>query len=207
MERGGCPTARPRFKIQYCLNVLNEPKLDRVPGGVFPLHSSIAGRAEFIEQVGVFFEAEGLSRTAGRIFGRLLLSDESLSLDQLAADLGASKAGISTETRMLERRGVLERVGHPGDRRVYYQVAPDLPVPTLELRLERMRRFSRLVAHARREIGPRSPVIRRRLDHMAAAYRYILTALGAALDRWHARRRSSPDRTRRTGRRPIPLRS
>ena len=72
----------------------------------------------------MFFEAEGFSRTAGRIFGRLLLSDAPLSLDQLAADLEASKASISTETRLLERRGALERVGRRGDRRAYYQVAP-----------------------------------------------------------------------------------
>jgi len=153
--------------------------------------------------VGVFFEAEGLSRTAGRIFGRLLLSDESLSLDQLAADLGASKAGISTETRMLERRGALERVGHPGDRRVYYQVTPGLPVPTMELRLERMRRFSLLVTRARREIRHPSPVVRRRLDDMAEAYRYVLTSLGAALDRWHAGRRAGRRRVRRVGRAPV----
>jgi DNA-binding transcriptional regulator GbsR (MarR family) len=136
--------------------------------------------------VGVFFEAEGFSRTAGRIFGRLLLSEGPLSLDQLVADLGVSKASISTETRMLERRGVLERVGRAGDRRVYYQVVPELPVPPLELRLERMRRFSGLLIEARREVGRRNRLVRQRLDHMAEAYRYVLAALGAALERWHA---------------------
>jgi DNA-binding transcriptional regulator GbsR (MarR family) len=200
LERRPGPTAPLPRRIQYCLNGLNESKLRPVNGRRGFLHSSIVGRGEFIEQVGVFFEAEGLSRTAGRIFGRLLLSEASLSLDQLAADLGASKAGISTETRMLERRGVLERVRHPGDRRVYYQVAPDLPVPTLELRLDRMRRFSLLVAKARREIRHPSPVVRRRLADMAESYRYVLTALGTALDRWHAER---PAGRGRVGRAPV----
>ena len=150
------------------------------------LHSSSTGRVEFVEQVGVFFEAEGFSRTAGRIFGRLLLSEGSLSLDQLAADLGVSKASVSTETRMLERRGVLERTGHAGDRRVYYRVAPGLPVPTLELRLERMRRFSRLISEARREVRRGSPLVRQRLDLMVEAHRYVVGALGAALERWHS---------------------
>ncbi len=90
---------------------------------------------------------------------------------------------------MLERRGVLERVGRAGDRRVYYQVAPELPVPTLELRLERMRRFSRLVAEARREVRRGSPLVRQRLDNIGAAYRHVLAALGLALERWHAARR------------------
>ena len=146
----------------------------------------------------MFFEAEGFSRTAGRIFGRLLLSDAPLSLDQLAADLEASKASISTETRLLERRGALERVGRRGDRRAYYQVAPELPVPTLELRLERMRRFSRLVTEARREVG-RGTLVRQRLDRMAEAHRYVLRALGAALERWQS--------ARRPGRRRVALKS
>ncbi len=107
--------------------------------------------------------------------------------------MGASKASISTETRMLERRGVLERVGRAGDRRVYYQVVPELPVPPLELRLERMRRFSGLLIEARREVGRRNRLVRQRLDHMSEAYRYVLAALGAALERWHA----APRRGRR----------
>jgi DNA-binding transcriptional regulator GbsR (MarR family) len=156
-------------------------------------------QGEFVEQVGVFFEAEGFSRTAGRIFGRLLLSDASLSLDQLAADLGVSKASVSTETRMLERRGVLERVGQAGDRRVYYRVAPGLPVPTLELRLERMRRFSRLISEARRAVRRSSPAVRQRLDLMAQAHSYVVGALGTALERWHA--------AGRPGRRRVALKS
>jgi hypothetical protein len=76
-------------------------------------------------------------------------------------------------------------------------------VPTMELRLERMRRFSLLLANARRKIRHPSPVVRRRLAHMAESYRYVLTALGAALDRWHADRRSARGRVRRTGRTPV----
>jgi hypothetical protein len=98
---------------------------------------------------------------------------------------------------MLERRGVLERVGRAGDRRVYYQVTPDLPVPTLELRLERMRRFSMLLAGARRDLEPANPTVRRRLADMSEAYRYVLTALGGALDHWHAERRAGSARPRR----------
>src|SRR5262245_14980274 len=126
------------------------------------LHSSMTGGAEFVEQVGVFFEAEGFSRTAGRIFGRLLLSEKSLSLDQLAADLGVSKASISTETRMLERRGALERTGQAGDRRVYYRVEPGLPVPTLGLRLPRVRRFGPPRGETRQRVSRGNPGLTRR---------------------------------------------
>jgi hypothetical protein len=114
-----------------------------------------------------------------------------MSLDGLAADLAASKASISTETRSLERRGLIERVGKPGDRRVYYQVASELPIPTMSLRLERWRRFSRLLEEAPADIARGSTVVRRRLDDTLAAHRYLLAEFSDALDRWHRRRGSS----------------
>ncbi|TME15072.1 MAG: HTH domain-containing protein, partial [Chloroflexi bacterium] len=41
----------------------------------------------------------------GRIHGLLLLSDEPISLDEIAAKLGVSKTGASVVTRDLERVG------------------------------------------------------------------------------------------------------
>lgn len=146
-----------------------------------------ASTAHLVERIALFFETEGFSRISGRIFGRLLLSDAPISLDGLAVDLGASKASISTETRALERRGILERVGKPGDRRVYYQVAAGLPMPTMELRLDRMRRFSRLLEEAPEEVARGNPVVRQRLDEMLDAYRYLLAEFGGALRRWGRR--------------------
>jgi predicted transcriptional regulator len=152
--------------------------------------------AQLVERIALFFETEGFSRIGGRIFGRLLLSSTAMSLDGLAADLAASKASISTETRSLERRGILERVGKPGDRRVYYQVVPDLPVPTMELRLDRMRRFSRLLAETPGDVTQGSPIVRQRLKEILEAYHYLLPEFGSALERWHDRNRSpSPNRT------------
>ncbi|HEY8106967.1 MAG TPA: MarR family transcriptional regulator [Gemmatimonadales bacterium] len=150
-----------------------------------------ASTADLIERIALFFETEGFSRIGGRIFGRLLLADTAMSLDGLAADLAASKASISTETRSLERRGLIERVGKPGDRRVYYQVASELPIPTMSVRLERWRRFSRLLEEAPADIARGSTVVRRRLDDTLAAHRYLLAEFSDALERWH-RRRGSP---------------
>ena len=150
-----------------------------------------ASTADLIERIALFFETEGFSRIGGRIFGRLLLADTAISLDGLAGDLAASKASISTETRSLERRGILERVGKPGDRRVYYRVAPELPIPTMSLRLDRWRRFSQLLEDAPADIARGSPVVRRRLDETLQAHRYLLAEFSDALRRWHRRSPSS----------------
>ena len=146
-----------------------------------------ASTADLIERIALFFETEGFSRIGGRIFGRLLLAHAAMSLDGLATDLAASKASISTETRALERRGLIERVGKPGDRRVYYQVAPELPIPTMSVRLDRWRRFSQLLEDAPADVTGGSSLVRRRLDETLQAHRYLLAEFGEALERWHRR--------------------
>lgn len=153
-----------------------------------------ATTADFIERVALFFEDEGFSRIAGRIFGRLLLSAEPLSLDGLAEELAVSKASVSTETRILEHRGLLERVGRPGDRKVYYQVGADLPIRTMELRLDRIRRFQLLMHEAPTQPGPTARVVRSRLREIESAYELVHQAVERAVTEWRrltARRRSA----------------
>src|SRR3989440_2387909 len=91
----------------------------------------------FIERMGVALENDGLPRIAGRIFGLLLVSEDARSLDDLAAELRVSKGSASTNARLLEQRGLLERVCRSGDRRDYYQARPDLFDHTMALRLVR----------------------------------------------------------------------
>lgn len=73
--------------------------------------------ADFVERMGMALEADGLPRIAGRIFGLLLVSEDCRSLNELAAELHVSKASVSTNARLLEQRGVLERDSRPSDRR------------------------------------------------------------------------------------------
>jgi DNA-binding transcriptional regulator GbsR (MarR family) len=95
----------------------------------------------FIERMGLALETDGLPRIAGRIFGLLLVSDDARSLDDLAAELQVSKGSTSTNARLLEQRGLLERVCRPADRRDYYRPRPDLFDHTMALRLARWERF------------------------------------------------------------------
>jgi len=147
--------------------------------------------AELVEQMGVFFQSEGFSRIAGRIFGRLLLSEEPLSLQGLARELRVSRASISVDTRFLVHRGLVERVGRPGDRRAFYRIAPELPLHTMQLRLERMRKFNHLVreAHASGTFS-RGPV-KERLEEIGEAYAYFLKVLAQATADWRDRATTS----------------
>ena len=146
-----------------------------------PLHLSA-----FVERAGCVCERDGLPRIAGRILGLLLVSAEPLSLDVIAERLGVSRASVSTDARRLVDQGVLERVGRPGDRRDYYQMAADSPQRSLEQRLGAVRHFLALLDDAQR-LPEQEPEVRERLQDTAALYREVMDATAAVLDRWRAR--------------------
>jgi DNA-binding transcriptional regulator GbsR (MarR family) len=142
--------------------------------------------ASFIERMGMAFESDGLPRIAGRIFGLLLLSEDCRSLDELAAELKVSKGSVSTNARLLEQRGILERNSRPSDRRDYYRVQPDLFSHTLEQRLERWRRFHETIGEARAALPIRNRKVLRRLEEYDSAYVFVTQAIRDALARWRA---------------------
>jgi DNA-binding transcriptional regulator GbsR (MarR family) len=138
--------------------------------------------------MGLALESDGMPRIAGRIFGLLLVSEDSLSLDELAADLGVSKASVSTNARLLEQRGVLERISRPADRRDYYRVPPDLFSQTMAQRLARWERFHTAIAAARTSVPIKSQEVRERLEEFEEAYAYMSRTIREALAEWQARR-------------------
>lgn len=80
----------------------------------------------FVEEVGIVSEQTGLPRMAGRILGWLLISEPPhQSTTQLAEALMASKASISTATRLLIQIGLIERLSMPGVRHDYFRIRSD----------------------------------------------------------------------------------
>jgi DNA-binding transcriptional regulator GbsR (MarR family) len=144
--------------------------------------------AHFIESMGLTLESEGWPRIAGRIFGLLLVSEEAQSLDDLAAKLQVSKGSVSTNTRLLEQRGVLERVSRPADRRDYYRAPRDLFSRTMAQRLARWQRFHEAIGAARATLPIQSGEVLERLQEYEEAYAYMSQVIREALGRWQASR-------------------
>jgi DNA-binding Lrp family transcriptional regulator len=138
----------------------------------------------FVDQMAELYEREGLAPIAGRVFARLLLSGAPMALGDLARDLRVSKASVSTETRRLERQRILERVTRPGDRRVFYHIADDLPVRIMDIRLERMRRFRALLGQGRTRLPLHARGLRSRLLECERAYIVFLKGSESALRVW-----------------------
>src|SRR5919106_4515189 len=144
--------------------------------------------AHFIETMGLALESDGLPRISGRIFGLLLVSEDALSLDEIAAELRVSKGSVSTNARLLEQRGVLEQVSRPADRRDYYQVPRDLFSHTMAQRLARWQRFHEAIGQARASLPIRSLEVRERLEEYEEAYAYMSRVISEALGRWQTMR-------------------
>lgn len=83
-------------------------------------------RQEMIAVGGRFCQQLGLPRTTGQIYGLLYLSLRPLSLDDIVALLGISKASASTGTRQLLAWGAIRQTWMPGERRDHFEAVEDL---------------------------------------------------------------------------------
>ena len=148
---------------------------------------------QFIERAGRLWQSDGLPRISGRIFGLLLISPDPCSLDDIAGALGVSKASASTDTRLLERMGFIERVSLPGDRRDYYQITPRSLERALEARARRIREYQELLDAGMR-LPVASPHVRERLEDHRLAFGHAIEALEQALAQLRARHQTGSTR-------------
>jgi DNA-binding transcriptional regulator GbsR (MarR family) len=143
-----------------------------------------ARTSRFTDRVASLFEHDGLPPIAGRIFALLLVSEEARSLDQLAGELGVSKASASTNTRLLAQFGLIEPVRRAGSRRDYYRTADDLFERSMAVRLDRWREFTDVIAEGRRILPLATPAVRERLERYEGALSYMADAISRAMVQW-----------------------
>ena len=139
---------------------------------------------QFIEKMGLMFERMGATRTAGRMIGLLLVADGPLSLAEMADLLQLSKASISTNARMAEQIGMVQRVSIPGDRRDYYEVLPDSFESMLALKIQAIDGFVGLTKEGLDAIDADNTAAHARLETMRQFYQFFKTELKVSLDRW-----------------------
>jgi len=94
---------------------------------------------DFIEMMGLRFQDQQMPRIAGRLFGLLLLEGGPFSFGELADRLQVSRGSISSNARLLDDIGLIERVAKPGDRQDYYRIVPDGFVSLFRKQLAKLR--------------------------------------------------------------------
>ena len=138
----------------------------------------------FIERMGLAVEEEGLPRIAGRLMGLIMLEGGPFSFDELAERLQVSRASVSTNTRLLEARGVIERVSRPGERQLYYRVADDPYLALVNTVLRRKRRMQELIRDALQELPEERKEPRQRLRRLHRFHEIVIRNLENTIEEW-----------------------
>lgn len=142
----------------------------------------------FVEDAGLFYERLGLSRTAGRIMGWLLVAEaDSADAPELAQALDVAKSSMSVALRQLEQAGLVERFRRRGERRDRYRLAEDVFAKAFRAKMAEFEAFRALAEKGLHAIGD-DPARRRRLELMRDMYVFMMERFPQLLDEWEARR-------------------
>lgn len=81
---------------------------------------------EWVERVAMYLARDGVPPIAGRVLGWLMVCDPpEQSAGQISEAIGASRASLTSNLRLLSGMGFLTWRTRPGERTVYYRMADD----------------------------------------------------------------------------------
>ncbi len=144
----------------------------------------------FIEDVAVFLENTGLPRSAGRIFGFLILSEEEeVSTDELVQNLHTSRGSVSTATRLLIQHDLIDRVGRKGERQDFFRLRSDTWTRLLKKRLDQIMQVHRIFERGLLLTPADDSPSRKRLLEIHEFYHFMETEWRTILERWEEYRK------------------
>lgn len=144
----------------------------------------------FAEDVGVVMEHTGIPRIAGKIYALLLITHRPhLSADEIADTLHASRASVSTMTRLLLRAGLVDKVGITGERKTYYRLKPGATADLLRGSLSQLTVFRKAIEHGLTLVRDRSSQAGRRLQELLDFFIFFEREFPLLIDRWESQSR------------------
>lgn len=152
--------------------------------------------ADFVEQMGLILQAEGMPRIAGHIMGLMIMQEGPFSLSQLADRLKVSRASISTNTRLLEDLEVIVRIAKPGDRQVYFKLSARPYARMLRGMVRRMRRARDVIEGTQDALPEGMADTRKRLQELDDFYEVLMDTFVDLIDTWDAERNRASKQTR-----------
>ena len=153
-----------------------------------PLH-------DYADEIGLFFEDNGLPRMSGRILGWLLVCEPAhQSADELAAALQASRSSISMAMQLLQRSGAVERYPMPGSRRTYYRLTPGFWLREAEEKAAMAAKWRKLAERGLDILSDGHDDSRRRLQEMHDMYAFFEEEYGRLRDTWYERQERTDGR-------------
>lgn len=129
---------------------------------------------EFVEQLGLIAQADGLPRIAGRILGLMVIHGGPFSFSELSVLLKVSRGSISTNTRLLENLGVIDRTTRPGERQDYFKLHDDPYVQLMRGLQNRMKKANHMVAVTKEQLPAGDKAMQRRLADLGSFYQRFI---------------------------------
>jgi DNA-binding transcriptional regulator GbsR (MarR family) len=146
---------------------------------------------DFADEIGLFFEDNGLPRMSGRVLGWLLVCDPPhQSAEELAAALRASRSSISMAMQLLQTNGAVERYAVPGSRRTYYRLTPGFWLREAEDKAALAARWRKLADRGLGLLTDRSVESRQRLQEMHDMYAFFEDEYARMRDAWYEHQES-----------------
>lgn len=154
-----------------------------------PLNNEIL---HFAEDMGVVMEHAGIPRIAGKIYALLLITHKPyLSADEIALMLRASRASVSTMSRLLQRSGLVEKVGVTGERKTHYRLKPGATADLLRGSLSQITDFRQAIQHGLTLVRDRSSQAGQRLQELHDFYDFFEREFPLLIDRWESQSRKT----------------
>ena len=113
----------------------------------------------WVERVATFFaEHYGLPPITGRILGWLMICDPpEQSPAQIAQAIGASRASLTTNMRLLTASGLVHRLTRSGGRTTYFRIDDDMWQNVIRRRIASMMSFGQITQDAIDLLGAGNP--------------------------------------------------
>ena len=143
---------------------------------------------EFVEQMGLYAQSDGLPRIAGRMMAYFIVEGGTHSFSELAEALQVSRGSVSTNVRILESFGAIERTAKPGDRQDYFRLADDPYARMLEGSIGKIQRVERLAEKTTHGLPETAREARARLQDMLSFYRIARKSTESVIAEWHGRK-------------------
>ncbi|NBH03351.1 transcriptional regulator [Amycolatopsis sp. SID8362] len=130
-----------------------------------PRHEQVL---EWVERVAMFCTAEyGVPPIAGRVLGWLMICEPAeQSADEIGAAIGASRASLATNMRVLVDGGFVRRRTKPGERTHYFRMVDDAWETVVRRRVTSLTAFRDVAAEGMSLAGADSP----RANRLRAAH-------------------------------------
>jgi len=138
------------------------------------------------EHLALTLTSGGLQRMAARVLALLLFTEAAtVTMGEVAEQLGVSVAAVSGAIKTLATVGLVERVPAPGSRREHYRLPDDAWSVLFSTQNRFVRTMQQAATRGLAEAAPGGPA-HRRLTAMRDFYTFLLSELPELTERWQA---------------------